>query len=44
MNEITKVYDYVINLFNSNELVNTISIVPTIEIDNNKENISNEKD
>jgi len=39
MNEITKVYDYVINLFNSNELVNTISIVPTIEMDNNKENI-----
>jgi hypothetical protein len=39
MNEITKVYDYFINLFNSNELVNTISIVPTIEIDNNKENI-----
>jgi hypothetical protein len=39
MNEITKVYDYVINLFNLNELVNTISIVPTIEMDNNKENI-----
>lgn len=39
MNEITKVYDYVINLFDSNELVNTISIVPTIEMDNNKENI-----
>lgn len=39
MNEITKVYDYIINLFNSNELVNTISIVPTIEMDNNKENI-----
>lgn len=39
MNEITKVYDYIINLFNSSELVNTISIVPTIEMDNNKENI-----
>jgi hypothetical protein len=39
MNEITKVYDYVINLFNLNELVDTISIVPTIEMDNNKENI-----
>ena len=39
MNEISKIYDYVIELFNSNNLVNTISIVPTIEMDNNKENI-----
>ena len=39
MNEISKVYDYVIELFQSNNLVHTISIVPTIEIDNNKENI-----
>lgn len=39
MNEISKIYDYVINLFDANEMVNTISIVPTIEIDNNKENI-----
>lgn len=39
MNEISEVYNYLIDLFDNNNLVNTISIVPTIEMDNNKENI-----
>lgn len=39
MNEISLLYNFLINHFNSNDLVNTISIVPTLEIDYNKENI-----
>jgi hypothetical protein len=39
MNEIQIVYDWLIDHFTTNELVNTVSIVPTIELDQNKENI-----
>jgi hypothetical protein len=39
MNEIQIVYDWLIEHFSTNELVNTVSIVPTIELDQNKENI-----
>jgi hypothetical protein len=39
MNEIQIVYDWLIDHFSTNELVNTVSIVPTIELDQNKENI-----
>jgi len=39
MNEITLVNNWVIDEFDSNNLVNTISIVPTQEIDGNKENV-----
>jgi hypothetical protein len=39
MNEIQIIYDWLINHFKSNELVNTISILPTLELDQNKENI-----
>jgi hypothetical protein len=39
MNEISKMYEFLIGLFNQNELVNTISIVNTLDMDSNKENI-----
>jgi hypothetical protein len=39
MNELSKLNDFVINIFQGNPLVNTITIVPTIEMDANKENI-----
>ena len=39
MNELSLINDFVINQFNSNDLVNTISIVRTLDIDFNKENI-----
>jgi len=39
MNEISKMYDFVIGQFQSNELVNTISLVNSMDIDANKENI-----
>ena len=39
MNEISLLNNFVIDFFNNHELVNTISIVPTLEIDFNKENI-----
>jgi hypothetical protein len=39
MNEISIIMDYVIELFNSNNLVNTISTVDDEMIDANKENI-----
>lgn len=39
MNELQIMYDWLINHFKSNELVNTISILPTLELDQNKENI-----
>jgi hypothetical protein len=39
MNEIQIVYDWLIDHFNSNDLVNTVSILPTSEMDQNKENI-----
>jgi len=39
MNEISLINDYIISLFEGNNLVNTISIVNTIYIDGNKENI-----
>lgn len=39
MNEIQVLNDYIISEFTKNELVNTISIVPTFNIDSNKENI-----
>lgn len=39
MNEITLINDFVIDEFQSNDLVNTISIVETEGIDLNKENI-----
>ncbi len=39
MNEISILFNYIINQFKSDELVNTVSIVPTLEIDYNKENI-----
>lgn len=38
-NEISKMNDFVLDLFSSNLLVNSISIVPTIGLDLNKENI-----
>jgi hypothetical protein len=38
MNEIQIVYDWLINHFSTNELV-TVTYVPTIEMDQNKENI-----
>lgn len=37
MNELSKINDFVINIFQVNPLVNTITIVPTIEMDANKE-------
>lgn len=37
MNELSKINDFVINIFQGNPLVNTITIVPTIEMDANKE-------
>lgn len=37
MNELSKINDFVINIFQVNHLVNTITIVPTIEMDANKE-------
>ena len=39
MNEISLINNFIIELFQSEVLVNTISIVPTIDIDRNKENI-----
>ena len=39
MNEIQIVYDWLINHFTSSDLVHTVSILPTIELDQNKENI-----
>ena len=39
MNEVSKMYDFLIGLFQSNDLVNTISLVNTMDIDSNKENI-----
>jgi hypothetical protein len=39
MNETSTLYNWVIAQFQDNELVNTISIVPTSEMDINKENI-----
>ena len=39
MNEVSKMYEFLIGLFNSNDLVNTISLVNTMDIDSNKENI-----
>jgi hypothetical protein len=39
MNEIQIVYDWLINHFSSSDLVNTVSILPTSEMDQNKENI-----
>ena len=39
MNELQLLNDFVINHFESDNLVNTITIVPTINIDANKENI-----
>jgi hypothetical protein len=39
MNETSLIYNWIIEQFEDNELVNTISIVPTSEMDINKENI-----
>lgn len=39
MNELTLMNDFVISEFNSNNLVNTITLIDTDEIDLNKENI-----
>ncbi len=39
MNESSLIYNWIVDQFQSNELVNTISIVPTAVIDTNKENI-----
>lgn len=39
MNDLQLIYNFIINQFNSIDLVNTISIVPSIDIDGNKENI-----
>lgn len=39
MNEITILNNYIIARFDENPLVNTITIVPTIDMDANKENI-----
>jgi len=39
MNEVSKMYDFLIGLFQANDLVNTISLVNTIDMDSNKENI-----
>lgn len=39
MNETSLIYNWIIDQFQDNELVNTISIVPTSEMDINKENI-----
>ena len=38
-NEISKLNKYIEDHFNSNNLVNTISVVPSLELDLNKENI-----
>jgi hypothetical protein len=39
MNEIQIVYDWLINHFRNSELVNTVTYVPTSQMDQNKENI-----
>jgi hypothetical protein len=39
MNEISILNNWIISEFDKNNLVNTISIVPTLQIDSNKENI-----
>ena len=39
MNEIQITYDWLINHFKDSDLVNTVSILPTSELDQNKENI-----
>jgi hypothetical protein len=39
MNEVSKIYDFLIGLFQADNLVNTISLVNTMDIDSNKENI-----
>lgn len=39
MNETSKINDFIVELFDANDLVNTISIIPTGLIDLNKENI-----
>lgn len=38
-NEISKINNWVVSEYQKNNLVNTISIVPTLELDLNKENI-----
>lgn len=38
-NEISKVNDFILNLYAEDSLVNTLSIVSTLELDLNKENI-----
>lgn len=39
MNEISKIYEFIIAQFQANEMVNTISLVNSMDIDSNKENI-----
>jgi hypothetical protein len=39
MNEIQVLYDWLISHFNANDLVHTTTILPTSELDQNKENI-----
>ena len=39
MNEISILNNWIISEFDKNNLVNTISIVPTIQMDANKENV-----
>jgi hypothetical protein len=39
MNEISTILNFIIDLFQQDNLVNTISMVPEIEVDANKENI-----
>lgn len=39
MNEVSIVWKFLIDLFNSDKLVNTVSIVTTLDMDFNKENI-----
>jgi hypothetical protein len=36
----TNSYDWLIDHFSTNELVNTVSIVPTIELDQNRKHLS----
>jgi len=39
MNEISKIYEFIIAQFQANEIVNTISLVNSMDVDANKENI-----
>jgi hypothetical protein len=39
MNELSLIFKFIIEKFQENNLVNTITFVPTKLIDNNKENI-----